>query len=49
MFKKEIGKNLSTNTAVDEWMKLSKYVVKANRIDSFKLRLDRYMDGEGRW
>ena len=48
-FRKEIGKNWFTNRVVDEWNKLSVYVVNAETIDSFKTRLDKFMDSEGRW
>ncbi len=34
---------------VGEWNKLPANVVDANTIESFKWRLDRFMDGEGRW
>ncbi len=44
-----IGKNWFTNRVVDEWNSLSSHVVSANTIDTFKKRLDRFMDGEGRW
>ena len=48
-FRKDIGKNWFTNRVVDQWNKLSKYVVDANSIESFKWRLDKFMDGEGSW
>ncbi len=48
-FRKEIGKNFFTNRVVGEWNKLPANVVDANTIESFKWRLDRFMDGEGRW
>ena len=48
-FKKEIGRNWFTNRVVDEWNRLSKDVVSAKTVDSFKKRLDRYMDEEKRW
>ena len=47
-FRKEIGKNWFTNRVVDEWNKLSINVVNAETIDSFKTRLDKFMDSEGR-
>ena len=47
-FRKEIGKNWFTNRVVDEWNKLSVNVVNAETIDSFKTRLDKFMDSEGR-
>ena len=48
-FNREIGKNWFTNRVVDEWNRLSSHVVSANTIDTFKKRLDKFMDGEGRW
>ena len=47
-FKKDIGKNCLTNRVVEEWNKLSKHVVSAGRIDTFKKRLDIFMDEENR-
>ena len=48
-FRKEIGKNWFTNRVVDEWNKLSVNVVNAETIDSFKKRLDEFMDDSDRW
>ena len=48
-FNTEIGRNWFTNRVVDEWNRLSSQVVSANSIDSFKRRLDKFMDGDGRW
>ncbi len=48
-FSRKIGKNQFTNRVVDEWNRLSSYVVSANTIDSFKRILDKIMDGEDRW
>ncbi len=48
-FSKDIGKNCFTNRVVDEWNRLSSHVVSANTMDSFKRRLDKFMDGEDRW
>ncbi len=48
-FSKDIGKNWFTNRVVDEWNILSSHVVSANTIDTFKERLGKFMDGEGRW
>ena len=48
-FNKDIGKNWFTNRVVDEWNGLSTHVVSANTLDSFKRRLDKFMDGEDRW
>ena len=42
-FRKEIGKNWFTNRVVEEWNKLSKYVVSAERVDIFKKKLDTLM------
>ncbi len=49
IFSKDIGKNWFTKRVVDEWNRLSSHVVSANSIDTFKKRLDRFMDGDGRW
>ena len=38
-----------TNGLVEEWNKLSKYVVSAGTVDTFKKRLDISMDEENRW
>ncbi len=48
-FSKDIGKNWFTNRVVDEWNRLSSLVERGNTIDTFKKRLDKFMDGEGRW
>ncbi len=48
-FSKDIGKNWFTNRVVDEWDRLSSHVVSADTLDTFKKRLDRFMNGEGRW
>ncbi len=48
-FNKDVGKNWFTNRVVDEWNRLSSHVVSANTIDTFKKRLDRFIDGERRW
>ncbi len=48
-FNKDIGKNWSTSRVVNEWNRLSCHVVSANTMDAFKKRLDKLMDGEGRW
>ncbi len=45
---KDIGKNWFTNRIMDEWNKLSSHVVSGNTIDTFKKRLDKFMDGEDR-
>ncbi len=49
MFNKGIGKNWFTNRVVDEWNRLSGHLVSANTIDTFKKRLDKFMDREGRF
>ncbi len=33
----------------EKWNRLSSHVVNANTIDTFKKRLDKYMDGKDRW
>ena len=43
-FRREIGRNWFTNRVVDEWNKLSNFVVSAGTLESFKGRLDRFMD-----
>ena len=43
-FNKDMGKYWFTNRVVDEWNKLSSHVVSANTLDSFKRRLDKFMD-----
>ncbi len=48
-YNKDTGKNWFTNRVVDEWNRLSSHVVSANTIDTFKKRLDKFMDGEDRW
>ena len=47
--RKDIDKNWFTNRAVEEWNKLSKLVVSAGTVDTFKKRLDISMDEENRW
>ena len=41
-------KNWFTNRIAEEWNKLSKPVVSAGRVDTFKKRLDISMDEENR-
>ncbi len=48
-FIKDMGKNWFTNWVVDEWNRLSNHVASANTINTFKIRLDKFMDGEDRW
>ena len=43
-FGREIGRNWFTNRVVDEWNKLSNFVVSAGTLEIFKRRLDRFMD-----
>ncbi len=45
-FNKDIGKNWFTSRVVDEWYRLSSLVVTGNTIDTFKRRLDKFMDRE---
>ena len=47
-FKKDIGKNWFTNRVVNEWNRLGEHVVSAETIDSFKRRLDKFMDDSDR-
>ena len=48
-FRKDIFKNWFTNGLVEEWNKLSKHVVSATTVNSFKKRLDISMDKENGW
>ena len=48
-FRTNIGKNWFTNRVVNDWNSLSKHVVEAESINSFKRRLDEYMDRDDRW
>ena len=48
-FRKEIGRNWFTNRVVDEWNGLTAHVINANTIESFKRRLDAFMDRDSRW
>ena len=43
-FNTEMGRNWFTNRVVDDWNKLISRVVNANSIDSFKRRLDKFME-----
>ena len=47
-YKKEIGRHWFSNRVVDEWNGLSRQVVSARTIESFKRRLDRHMDANDR-
>ena len=46
-FRKEIGRNWFGNRVVDEWNKLPNGVVSARTVQTFKNRLDKFMDNEG--
>ena len=46
-FHREIGRHWYGNRVVDEWNKLPEEIVSANRVDTFKNKLDRYMDEKG--
>ena len=48
-YRKDIGNNVFTNRVVEEWNKLSKHVVSAGTVDTFKKRLDISMDEGNRW
>ena len=48
-FRTNIGKNWFTNRVVNDWNSLGKHVVEAESINSFKRRLDEYMDRDDRW
>ncbi len=44
-----MGYFTGTDRVADEWNRLSNHVVSANTIATFKIRLDKFMDGGGRW
>ncbi len=46
-FNKDRGRYWFTNRVVNGWNGLISHVVTANTIDSFKNRLDKYMESEG--
>ena len=48
-FRKEIGKWWFSNRVVNDWNRLSSHVVEANTLESFKRRLDCFMDQDDRW
>ena len=48
-FRFKIGKNWFTNRVVEDWNKLSRYVVSARTVDTFMEMLDISMDEENRW
>ena len=41
-FRIEIGRNWITNRVVDEWNRLSNHIVSAEKMKSFKRRLDNF-------
>lgn len=44
--RKELGKHQLTNSVVDEWKKLGKYIIEANTTESFtEWSLDVFMEG----
>ena len=45
----EIGRNWFSNRVVDDWNRLTSHVVSAESLDSFKRRLDKFMDRDDRW
>ena len=48
-FRTDVGKHWFTNRVVNDWNRLSRHVVGAESISSFKRRLDKWMDGDERW
>ena len=48
-FRTDIGKFWFSNRVVNDWNGLSRHVVGAETLSSFKKRLDKSMDGEDRW
>ena len=48
-FRTNIGKNWFINRVVNDQNILCKHVVEAKSINSFKRRLDEYMDRDDRW
>ena len=48
-FRKEIGRNWFINRVVDDWNRLSQQVISAQTIESFKRKLDDFMDWDERW
>ena len=44
----DIGKNWLSNSVVEEWNKLSKHLVSAGTVDTFRKRFDISMDEENR-
>ena len=47
--RKDIGEHWFINRVAEEWNKLSKHVISAGTVDTFKKRLDISMDEENRW
>ncbi len=47
-FNKDISKNWFISRIVDEWNGLGSHEVNANTMDTFKRRLEKFMDGEAR-
>ena len=47
--RREIGRWWFSNRVVKDWNRLSSHVVEANTIESFKRRLDCFMDQDDRW
>ena len=48
-FRTDIGKYWFTNRVVNNWNRVSRHVVSAESIGSFKRRLDQSMDRDDRW
>ena len=48
-FRREIGRYWFSNRVVDDWNRLSREVVSAESLGSFKRRLDKCMDRDDRW
>ena len=48
-FRTDIGRYWFTNRVVNDWNRLSNYVVSAKSVNSFKKRLDESMDRDERW
>ena len=48
-FGTDVGRYWFTNRVVNDWNRLSRHVVSAETIGSFKKRLDECMDRDDRW
>ena len=48
-FRTDVGRHWFTNRVVNDWNRLSRHVVSAETITSFKKRLDESMDRDDRW